>query len=79
VARVPQPPSHPTRRIPPPCPRPSPLAAGGVLHREDLEAVAALCREHGCYVLSDEVYCKLLHDDDVRLPHPPGVGWSPSP
>jgi len=37
---------------------------GGVLHREDLEAVAALCREHGCYVLSDEVYCKLLHDDD---------------
>ena len=41
--------------------------SGGVLQKEDLEVVAELSRTFGFFVLSDEVYCKLLHDDVCAL------------
>lgn len=35
---------------------------GGILEREDLEAIAALAQEHDCWVLSDEIYSELTYD-----------------
>lgn len=37
---------------------------GGVLCREDLEAIAALAIKHNIWVLTDEVYCKLIYEGD---------------
>jgi aspartate aminotransferase len=37
---------------------------GGVLCREDLEAVAKLAREHDIWVLSDEVYGRTIYDGE---------------
>jgi len=35
---------------------------GGVLGLEDLEAVAQVAKEHDCWVLSDEIYSKIIYD-----------------
>jgi len=35
---------------------------GSVLSREDLEVVAAACLRHGTWVLSDEIYSRILYD-----------------
>ena len=35
---------------------------GAVYSREDLEAVAALAKEYGFYVIADEIYCNLMYD-----------------
>ncbi|MFH1313025.1 MAG: pyridoxal phosphate-dependent aminotransferase [Candidatus Eisenbacteria bacterium] len=37
---------------------------GGVLCRDDLEAIAKLAREHDIWVLTDEVYSKLLYEGE---------------
>jgi aspartate/methionine/tyrosine aminotransferase len=37
---------------------------GGVLTRTDLEAVAAVAREHDLWVLSDEIYSRLLYEGE---------------
>ena len=36
---------------------------GGVISKPDLEAIAALAQEHNFYVLSDEIYSRLVYDD----------------
>ncbi|MDA0350198.1 MAG: pyridoxal phosphate-dependent aminotransferase [Verrucomicrobia bacterium] len=36
---------------------------GGVLKKEDLETIAALCVKHDVVILTDEIYCELLYDD----------------
>ncbi len=36
---------------------------GGVISNPDLEAIAALAQEHKFYVLSDEIYSRLVYDD----------------
>ncbi|HET8728853.1 MAG TPA: pyridoxal phosphate-dependent aminotransferase [Alphaproteobacteria bacterium] len=36
---------------------------GAVLERGELEAVAALCREHDLWLISDEVYASLTYED----------------
>lgn len=36
---------------------------GGVISKPDLEAIAALAQEHKFYVLSDEIYSRLVYDD----------------
>lgn len=36
---------------------------GGVLKKEDLEAIAALCVKHEVVILADEIYSELLYDD----------------
>jgi aspartate/methionine/tyrosine aminotransferase len=35
---------------------------GGVLSPEDLNAVAEVAKEHDCWVLSDEIYSKIIYD-----------------
>ncbi|MBV9491056.1 MAG: aminotransferase class I/II-fold pyridoxal phosphate-dependent enzyme [Verrucomicrobia bacterium] len=35
---------------------------GGVLEREDLEAIAEVCRAQDLLVLADEIYCELVYD-----------------
>ena len=35
---------------------------GGVLSPEDLQAVADVAKEHDCWVLSDEIYSKIIYD-----------------
>ncbi len=35
---------------------------GGVLTKKDVETIAELAREHDAYVLSDEIYSKMLYD-----------------
>ena len=35
---------------------------GGVFSESDLKAVASAAREHDCYVLSDEIYSRILYD-----------------
>jgi len=35
---------------------------GGVLSPEDLKAVAEVAKEHDCWVLSDEIYSKIIYD-----------------
>jgi aspartate aminotransferase len=37
---------------------------GGVLTRADLEVVAAEARKHDCYVLSDEIYSRILYEGE---------------
>ena len=36
---------------------------GGVMPREDVEAVARLAEEHGAWILSDEIYSRLVYAD----------------
>ena len=36
---------------------------GGVLKKEDLEAIAALCVKHDVIILADEIYSELLYED----------------
>ena len=36
---------------------------GGVMPVSDLERIAALAREHDCFILSDEIYSRLIYDD----------------
>jgi aspartate/methionine/tyrosine aminotransferase len=38
---------------------------GGILSRETLEHVAAVVRERGCWVLSDEIYARLVYDGEA--------------
>ena len=40
---------------------------GGVMPREDVERVAALAQKFNCWVLSDEIYSRLIYDDDDRI------------
>ena len=42
---------------------------GKVLEAERFAALVALCRQHGLWLLSDEVYRGLEHDPARRLPH----------
>jgi aspartate/methionine/tyrosine aminotransferase len=37
---------------------------GGVMSRADLEAVAELAIKHDCYVLSDEIYSRILYEGE---------------
>jgi aspartate/methionine/tyrosine aminotransferase len=37
---------------------------GGVLSKEDLEAIADIARENKIWVLSDEVYCRILYEGE---------------
>ena len=37
---------------------------GGVLSRPDLEVVAAEAQKHDCYVLSDEIYSRILYEGE---------------
>jgi aspartate aminotransferase len=37
---------------------------GGVLTREDLEAIAALAVKHDLFVLADEIYSEIIYDGD---------------
>jgi aspartate aminotransferase len=47
---------------------------GGVLSRKDLETIAALVRDRNLYVLSDEVYCKILYEGEhVSIASLPGM------
>ena len=41
---------------------------GKVFRRDELEVIAALCREHDAYVLADEVYEHLYFDDAEHVP-----------
>lgn len=41
---------------------------GQVLSRDHWEALAALCREHDLWLLSDEVYAELIHDGEHLSP-----------
>jgi aspartate aminotransferase len=40
---------------------------GGVLTRDDVEQIAALCREHDLWLISDESYEDMLFDDATHL------------
>jgi len=47
---------------------------GGVLSRQDIEAVAALTRERRLYILSDEVYSKIQYEGEhVSIASLPGM------
>jgi aspartate/methionine/tyrosine aminotransferase len=47
---------------------------GGVLTRADLEVVAAEAQEHDCYVLSDEIYSRILYEgESVSIASLPGM------
>jgi aspartate/methionine/tyrosine aminotransferase len=47
---------------------------GGVLCREDLEAVAELAKKHGFWVLSDEVYGRTIYEGDhISIATLPGM------
>jgi aspartate/methionine/tyrosine aminotransferase len=39
---------------------------GGVLSESDLKTVASAAQEHDCYVLSDEIYSRILYDGQHR-------------
>lgn len=41
---------------------------GAVARPEELEAVAALCRDHGLWLISDEVYADLCYDGPFHSP-----------
>lgn len=41
---------------------------GATIDRETQRALIAMCEQHGCYLLSDEVYRGLEHDEAARLP-----------
>jgi len=38
---------------------------GGVISRSDLEAIAQLAQKHDFYVISDEIYSRLVYDDST--------------
>lgn len=38
---------------------------GGVMHLADLDVVAHIAREHDCWVLSDEIYTRIVYDDEA--------------
>ncbi len=40
---------------------------GGVLTRADVETIAAICRERGLWLISDESYEDMLYDDAVHV------------
>jgi aspartate/methionine/tyrosine aminotransferase len=47
---------------------------GGVMTRADLEVVAAEAQEHDCYVLSDEIYSRILYEGEhVSIASLPGM------
>lgn len=47
---------------------------GGVLQPEDVEVVAELAHKHDCWILSDEVYSRLVYDGEFHSPyHLPGM------
>jgi aspartate/methionine/tyrosine aminotransferase len=47
---------------------------GGVLCQADLEAIAAIAREHNVWVLSDEVYCRMVYEGEhVSIASLPGM------
>lgn len=47
---------------------------GGVLSREDMEAVAAIARKHDAWVLADEIYSEYLFDGEhVSITQVPGM------
>jgi aspartate/methionine/tyrosine aminotransferase len=35
---------------------------GGILNREELEAIAELANKHDFYILSDEIYSRILYE-----------------
>jgi len=37
---------------------------GGVLQKEDLEYIAELAQQHDFYILSDEIYCRILYEGE---------------
>ena len=39
--------------------------SGSVYAREELESLAAVAVEHGIYILSDEIYEKLVYDEEI--------------
>ncbi|MBH52760.1 MAG: aspartate aminotransferase [Opitutaceae bacterium] len=39
---------------------------GGILKKEDLEAIAAICDKHDVLILADEIYSELIYDDDFQ-------------
>ena len=41
---------------------------GKILERDRFEAIVALCRRHGIWLLSDEVYRLIERDESLRLP-----------
>jgi aspartate/methionine/tyrosine aminotransferase len=47
---------------------------GGVLTKADLEVVAAEAQKHDCYVLSDEIYSRILYEGEhVSIASLPGM------
>jgi len=47
---------------------------GGVLTREDLEAIAELCLKHNLVVLSDEIYSRILYEGEhISIASFPGM------
>lgn len=36
---------------------------GGMLTRSDLEEIASLAKKHDCWVLADEIYCRIVYED----------------
>jgi aspartate/methionine/tyrosine aminotransferase len=47
---------------------------GGIMTRADLEVVAAEAQEHDCYVLSDEIYSRILYEGEhVSIASLPGM------
>ncbi|MGO8704433.1 MAG: pyridoxal phosphate-dependent aminotransferase [Candidatus Brocadiia bacterium] len=47
---------------------------GGVLTRADLEVVAAEAQEHDCFVLSDEIYSRILYEgENLSIASLPGM------
>lgn len=39
---------------------------GGILKKDDLEAIAAICDKHDVLILADEIYSELIYDDDFQ-------------
>jgi aspartate/methionine/tyrosine aminotransferase len=48
------------------------MPTGGVLSREDWDAVAAFCHRHNCWLLNDAAMERILYDDSVYV-HPAGL------
>jgi aspartate/methionine/tyrosine aminotransferase len=50
----------------------SPKSNGGLLKKEELEAIAELANKHDFYILSDEIYSRILyegnHESIIRFP-----------
>jgi aspartate/methionine/tyrosine aminotransferase len=39
---------------------------GGIIPADDLEAVAELAQQHNCWVLSDEIYARIVYEGEVQ-------------